>query len=86
MAVDSFTPGKPHQGRWVIGPDGGWMWRWNKMPKEKEMDVCDQMAEEDEKVCQSLSDPGARSRCYSSANERYGACRTGKTLPPLITW
>lgn len=34
MAVDSFSPGKPHQGRWVIGPDGGWEWQWEKLPKE----------------------------------------------------
>jgi hypothetical protein len=27
-----------------------------------------------------------RSRCYESATARYGACRAGKPLPPLITW
>ena len=42
---------------------------------------------EDIRRCNSLSDPGARSRCFESANARDYARRWGKQhLPPLITW
>ncbi|MFO0768360.1 MAG: RHS repeat-associated core domain-containing protein [Nitrospiraceae bacterium] len=47
---------------------------------------CDKQYEKDLKECRSLPSPAARSRCYASANNRYGACRAGKPLPPLIKW
>lgn len=48
-------------------------------------DKCEKQAQVDEAICRSLSDLGARSRCWASANERYGACRAGRHLPPLVT-
>ena len=47
---------------------------------------CAKQAQADEAVCRSLKDPGARARCCASANERYGACRANRPLPPLVTW
>lgn len=47
---------------------------------------CEKQAQADEAVCRSLKDPGARARCWASANERYGACRANRPLPPLVTW
>jgi RHS repeat-associated protein len=47
---------------------------------------CDEQFESDLNQCRSLPTPAARSRCYESANNRYGACRAGKPLPPLIRW
>ena len=52
----------------------------------KKDDKCEVQAQADEAICRSLNDPSARARCWASANERYGACRAGKFLPPLITW
>jgi RHS repeat-associated protein len=50
------------------------------------LQCCEQQAQNDEAVCRSLDDPDARARCYESANARFGACNSGKELPPLITW
>jgi len=37
VAVDSPGGARPvNQGRWVIGPDGGWMWRWDKREETPE--------------------------------------------------
>ncbi|HEY0105573.1 MAG TPA: RHS repeat-associated core domain-containing protein [Rhizomicrobium sp.] len=52
---------------------------------------CEQQLERDEAQCRSLpngtpSEKGTRSRCWESANARYGACRAKKPLPPLVTW
>jgi len=47
---------------------------------------CEKQTQADEAVCRSLQDPAARSRCWQSANERFGACSANKPLPPLITW
>jgi RHS repeat-associated protein len=54
-------------------------------------DHCEEQALKDEAVCRSLpnntdEDKAVRSRCWSSANERYGACRAKRPLPPLVTW
>jgi RHS repeat-associated protein len=54
-------------------------------------DHCEEQALKDEAVCRSLpnntdEDKPVRSRCWSSANERYGACRAKRPLPPLVTW
>jgi RHS repeat-associated protein len=54
-------------------------------PKEED-DRCEIQAQADEAICRRLSDPGARARCFASANERYGACRAGRPLPPLVIW
>jgi RHS repeat-associated protein len=52
---------------------------------------CEEQAQKDEAICRSLpnatpTDKAIRSRCWSSANERYGACRANRPLPPLVTW
>jgi len=53
---------------------------------EKSNYGCELQYENDLKICRSLSDPGARSRCYASAMERKNACDLEKPLPPLVTW
>ena len=37
-------------------------------------------------ICNSLSNAGARSRCFESANARDYARRWNRPIPPLITW
>lgn len=54
-------------------------------------DHCEQQMQKDEEVCRNLpngtdEEKAIRSRCWSSANERYGACRAKRPLPPLVTW
>jgi RHS repeat-associated protein len=54
-------------------------------------DHCEEQVLKDEAVCRSLPNStdeqkAVRSRCWSSANERYGACRAKRPLPPLVTW
>lgn len=49
-------------------------------------DDCEAQAEADEAVCRQLKDAAVRERCWSSANERFGACRAKRPLPPLVTW
>jgi len=49
-------------------------------------DECERLAQQDEAICRTLPDPGARARCWDSSAARYGACKAGKPLPPLITW
>jgi RHS repeat-associated protein len=54
-------------------------------------DKCEEQVQKDEAICRSLPDTtkeqkGVRSRCFESANERYGECRQGKPLRPLVTW
>ena len=51
-----------------------------------DQDDCEKQAQADEAVCRKLKDPSVRARCWQSANERFGACRTKKPLPPLVTW
>ncbi len=52
---------------------------------DEDDDGCELQAQADEAVCRSLSSPAVRARCFESANARFGACRAGKPLPPLIT-
>lgn len=49
---------------------------------------CEAQAQADEQSCRLLTEPltGARARCWASVQERYGACKAGRPLPPLITW
>lgn len=49
-------------------------------------DPCERQTRTDEATCRSLARPDVRARCYESANARYGACRSNKPLPPLVTW
>jgi RHS repeat-associated protein len=55
-------------------------------PPKKDDDPCEEQVQLDEAVCRRLAKPAARSRCWTSSEARYGACRAGKPLPPLITW
>jgi hypothetical protein len=49
---------------------------------------CQAQAEQDEESCRLMTPPGtgARARCRESVQERFGACKAGRPLPPLITW
>jgi RHS repeat-associated protein len=49
-------------------------------------DTCEKQVTADEAICRTLPQAGARSRCFESANARYGACRNNNPLPQLITW
>jgi RHS repeat-associated protein len=49
-------------------------------------DHCEDQAQADEATCRTLSSPAARARCWASANERYGACRAKRPIPPLVVW
>ena len=51
-------------------------------------DKCEEQARKDEQTCRMTTMPGtpARARCWASAIDRYGACRAGKPLPPLVMW
>jgi RHS repeat-associated protein len=49
---------------------------------------CEQQYEQDQRMCKMTTMPGTgpRARCWASAAERYGACRAGRPIPPLVTW
>ncbi len=47
---------------------------------------CEEQALIDEGICRNLNNPSSRARCWASANERYGACRAGRPIPPLVIW
>jgi hypothetical protein len=49
---------------------------------------CEAQAQEDEQSCRLLTQAGtgARARCWESVQERYGACKAGRPIPPLVTW
>jgi RHS repeat-associated protein len=54
-------------------------------------DDCEEQTLKDEEVCRNLPDStdeelAIRNRCWSSANERNGACKAKRPLPPLVTW
>ena len=51
-------------------------------------DKCEEQAKKDEQMCRMTTMPrtGARARCWASVQERYGACKAGRPLPPLVTW
>jgi RHS repeat-associated protein len=54
-------------------------------------DPCEELALKDDATCRAIPGntvkaKGIRRRCYESADARFGACRAGKDLPPLVTW
>jgi len=54
-------------------------------------DNCEEQMYDDQAVCRSLpnktnADKAIRARCWASVSERYAACKTGRPLPPLVTW
>ncbi|MEP7182350.1 MAG: RHS repeat-associated core domain-containing protein [Betaproteobacteria bacterium] len=51
-------------------------------------DKCEEQAKRDEAMCKMATLPrtGARSRCWQSVQDRFGACKAGRPLPPLVTW
>lgn len=51
-------------------------------------DKCEKQALRDEQMCRMATLPktGPRARCWESVSERYGACRSGRPLPPLVMW
>jgi len=51
-------------------------------------DKCEEQAKKDEQMCRMTTMPGtgARARCWASVQERYGACKAGRPLPPLVMW
>ncbi len=55
-------------------------------PDDDDEDKCEKQAQEDEQMCRMATMPGmpARARCWASVQERYGACRAGRPLPPLV--
>ena len=55
---------------------------------EDDEDKCEKQAEQDERMCRMMTIPGTgpRGRCWASVQERYGACRAGRPLPPLVYW
>lgn len=57
----------------------------NETERERER-RCEEQAERDYAICRKLWRPDVRERCWASASARRGACITGKSLPPLITW
>ncbi|WP_197493213.1 RHS repeat domain-containing protein [Woeseia oceani] len=63
------------------------------MPMEGEQcdddeDKCEKQALADERMCRMMTMPGtgARARCWASVQDRNGACRAGRPLPPLVFW
>ncbi|MGH8567897.1 MAG: RHS repeat domain-containing protein [Gammaproteobacteria bacterium] len=51
-------------------------------------DKCEKQAQEGDQMFRMATMPGtpARARCWASVQERYGACRAGRPLPPLVIW
>jgi RHS repeat-associated protein len=52
---------------------------------------CEEQTLEDEAICRSLPNvtkeqKAIRARCWASVQERNGACKAGRPLPPLVTW
>ncbi|MEQ1718570.1 MAG: RHS repeat-associated core domain-containing protein [Hyphomicrobium sp.] len=52
--------------------------------KDDDDDPCQGLFDADTAACKRVISKAARARCYDSADSRYGACRAGKPLPPLI--
>jgi hypothetical protein len=73
MLAQADTGGAPRDGGGGAGNGG-------------ETPETEQANEEDLEICRSLSDPGARSRCYQSALARDVARKNGRPVPPLVTW
>lgn len=64
-----------------------WPWLPFGLPRTKETPAererrCEEQVIKDEAICRKLR----KRACWASANERYGACKAGKPLPPLVTW
>lgn len=88
-----FTYTDPHG----LSPNPLWG-GWNSSPANRACPGvgkggkdCEEQVQEDEAICRSLpnttsEEQAIRSRCWASANERYGACRANRPLPPLVTW
>jgi len=55
-------------------------------PGDPHEEYCAAQAAIDDSKCRLLAAPGARSRCFESSTNRYGACLGHKILPPLILW
>ncbi|WP_237384620.1 RHS repeat-associated core domain-containing protein [Xanthomonas campestris] len=51
-------------------------------------DKCEKQAQADEQMCRMATIPGTapRARCWESVQARWGACRSGNPLPPLVIW
>ena len=50
---------------------------------------CEDLLKSDTATCNAITrrrGPQAGARCHASATERYAACYTGRSLPPLDTW
>ncbi len=51
-------------------------------------DPCEEQAQKDEDMCRrtTIQGTGPRARCWASVQERFSACRDGRSLPPLVMW
>ncbi len=49
-------------------------------------DHCEDQVQADEAICRTLTSAAARRNCWESANERFGACRAKRPIPPLVVW
>ncbi|MCD9033203.1 RHS repeat protein [Luteimonas sp. Y-2-2-4F] len=58
------------------------------MCPDEDEDKCEEQAQKDEQMCRMATIPGTgpRARCWASVQERYGACKAGRPLPPLVIW
>ncbi|WP_081770101.1 RHS repeat-associated core domain-containing protein [Luteimonas huabeiensis] len=58
------------------------------MCPDEDEDKCEEQAQKDEQMCRMTTIPGTgpRARCWASVQERYGACKAGRPLPPLVIW
>jgi RHS repeat-associated protein len=81
-----FVPGTPENRRWAAQAISGARGLVDQLAKLCRRDECDDQYEADNAICRSLHRQAARARCFESATARYGACRAGNSLPPLITW
>jgi hypothetical protein len=85
-----FIPGTSEHKQWkdqaIKGLRGLYDETIRLLREFKSKEDCEKQAESDEAICASLRKSEVRNRCYASANARYGACTSGKSLPPLITW
>ncbi|WP_232350946.1 RHS repeat domain-containing protein, partial [Xanthomonas citri] len=56
--------------------------------EDNDGDKCEKQAQADEQMCRMATIPGTapRARCWESVQARWGACRSGNPLPPLVIW
>jgi RHS repeat-associated protein len=81
-----FIPGTPENKAWTK-----WVFACFAALAAPKIDPCERQVEQDEAACRRLPNntkiqQGVRARCFGSSEERYGACRAGQPIPPLITW